>query len=123
MISPICDKCKKELIQMGGILLSPPNSDGLVRKWHFCVSCYHTVAPYNQVTRFWRALVRIEAITEIYIYFVLCGWDSRMTLRLDVSEIPEDFLSTLSEGSRCYVETTLGAEEPQHLMFRNWNHG
>jgi len=39
-IKPICDKCKKELTTFGGILFSPPNEEGMVRKWHICKPCY-----------------------------------------------------------------------------------
>ena len=40
MIKPLCDKCKKELLEFGAILLSPPNKDGTVKKLHLCVECY-----------------------------------------------------------------------------------
>jgi hypothetical protein len=39
-IKPVCDKCKKELQTFGGILFSPPNEKGMVRKWHICKPCY-----------------------------------------------------------------------------------
>jgi hypothetical protein len=39
-IKPVCDKCKQELIDFGGILLSPPDKDGMVKKWHLCNGCY-----------------------------------------------------------------------------------
>ena len=39
-IKPVCDKCKKELTTFGGILFSPPNEKGMVRKWHICKPCY-----------------------------------------------------------------------------------
>ena len=38
-IEPKCDKCKKELKEFGGILLSPPNKN-LVKKFHLCKKCY-----------------------------------------------------------------------------------
>ena len=41
-IKPKCDKCKKELKEFGGILLSPPNKD-IVRKFHLCRKCYQGV--------------------------------------------------------------------------------
>lgn len=39
-INPTCDKCGIELSEFGGILLSPPNEKGLVKKFHLCVKCY-----------------------------------------------------------------------------------
>ena len=39
-ISPKCDKCGEELTEFGGILLSPPDGQGMVRKWHLCRGCY-----------------------------------------------------------------------------------
>lgn len=42
-ITPICDKCKKELVDFGAILLSPPDENDKVRKFHLCKSCYHDV--------------------------------------------------------------------------------
>jgi hypothetical protein len=39
-IKPVCDKCKEELKEFGAILLSPPDSESKVKKFHLCVSCY-----------------------------------------------------------------------------------
>jgi hypothetical protein len=39
-IKPVCDKCKQELTDYGGILFSPPNKENMVRKWHICKKCY-----------------------------------------------------------------------------------
>jgi hypothetical protein len=39
-IQPVCNKCKKELTDFGGILLSPPNNDNEVKKYHLCKACY-----------------------------------------------------------------------------------
>jgi len=43
MIKPTCDKCKKELEEFGGILLSPPDNDRKVKKYHLCKNCYQKV--------------------------------------------------------------------------------
>ena len=40
-IKPICDRCKKELIDFGAILFSPPNKDGHCKKFHLCIKCYN----------------------------------------------------------------------------------
>lgn len=40
MIAPLCDFCSDELTEFGAILLSPPDPQGLVRKFHVCVTCY-----------------------------------------------------------------------------------
>ena len=45
MIKPICDKCNKELLEPGAILLSPPDKKGWVRKYHICVGCYKEIKP------------------------------------------------------------------------------
>lgn len=39
-IKPLCDKCRSELKDFGGILLSPPDKEGKVKKFHICVECY-----------------------------------------------------------------------------------
>lgn len=39
-IIPNCDRCGEELSKFGGILLSPPNEKGLVKKFHLCDKCY-----------------------------------------------------------------------------------
>jgi hypothetical protein len=39
-INPICDKCKKELVDFGAILLSPPDKKSTVQKFHICKECY-----------------------------------------------------------------------------------
>jgi hypothetical protein len=39
-IKPICDKCKEELVDYGGILLSPPDAGNKVTKFHLCKGCY-----------------------------------------------------------------------------------
>ncbi|MEK7630409.1 MAG: hypothetical protein AAB417_00040 [Patescibacteria group bacterium] len=42
-IKPKCDKCKKELKEFGGILLSPPKGN-TVKKFHLCKKCYQEAA-------------------------------------------------------------------------------
>ncbi len=42
-IQPKCDKCKKELKEFGAILLSPPDDNDLVKKFHLCRECYTQV--------------------------------------------------------------------------------
>lgn len=42
-INPKCYKCGKELDDYGGILLSPPDSDGNVKKLHLCKKCYKVI--------------------------------------------------------------------------------
>ena len=42
-IKPICDKCKQELSDFGGILLSPPDEKGMVKKMHLCKGCYNEI--------------------------------------------------------------------------------
>lgn len=39
-ISPKCDKCDRELLEFGAILLSPPDVDNKVFKFHLCKECY-----------------------------------------------------------------------------------
>jgi|GEM_PF-1113961 len=38
-IKPKCDKCQNELLDFGGILLSPPSMDSKVVKYHLCQEC------------------------------------------------------------------------------------
>ena len=42
-IQPKCDKCKEILKEFGAILLSPPDNNDLVRKFHLCRECYTQV--------------------------------------------------------------------------------
>lgn len=42
-IKPICDKCKKELEEFGGILFSPPDENNKAKKWHICKKCYNEI--------------------------------------------------------------------------------
>lgn len=42
VINPICDKCKIELEDYGAILLSPPDENNKVTKFHICKECYKT---------------------------------------------------------------------------------
>ena len=39
-INPICDICKKDLDDFGAILLSPPDENSRVKKFHICKDCY-----------------------------------------------------------------------------------
>ncbi len=43
-ISPKCDKCQKELKDFGAIVLSPPDSNSAVIKYHLCKNCYKEIA-------------------------------------------------------------------------------
>lgn len=40
MIAPKCEMCSCELIDFGGLLLSPPDDSSRVVKDHLCKSCY-----------------------------------------------------------------------------------
>ena len=42
-IKPKCDKCNKELTSFGGILLSPPDKNENVKKYHLCSVCYEMI--------------------------------------------------------------------------------
>lgn len=42
-IKPLCKLCKEELSDFGGILLSPPDKEEKVRKFHLCKSCYNKI--------------------------------------------------------------------------------
>ncbi len=46
-IQPKCDKCGQELTEFGAILLSPPNQDGEVKKFHLCTSCYEDIIKFE----------------------------------------------------------------------------
>lgn len=48
-IKPICDKCKKELQDFGAILLSPPDSESKVKKYHFCKDCYNNLKKQSNI--------------------------------------------------------------------------
>lgn len=43
-ISPTCDKCKCELTEFGAILLSPPDENRQVTKFHLCKQCYELMS-------------------------------------------------------------------------------
>jgi hypothetical protein len=43
-IQPYCDACSIELNEFGGILLSPPDDPGRVKKFHLCQNCYRAIA-------------------------------------------------------------------------------
>ena len=42
-INPQCDRCSKELIEFGAILLSPPDAKNKVEKLHLCKDCYQKI--------------------------------------------------------------------------------
>ena len=42
-IKPVCDRCGRELDEFGALLLSPPTSGNMVRKYHLCKSCYNSI--------------------------------------------------------------------------------
>jgi len=43
-IKPICNKCGGELDDFGAILLSPPDKNNSVKKFHLCKFCYQEIA-------------------------------------------------------------------------------
>ena len=49
MINPICDFCKEELEDFGGLLFSPPNENGFVKKFHICKDCYEKLRGENNL--------------------------------------------------------------------------
>jgi hypothetical protein len=42
-IKPKCDKCGNELTFFGGIILSPPDLQNKVTKFHICRKCYEII--------------------------------------------------------------------------------
>ena len=42
-IKPKCDLCKKELKEFGAILLSPPDKNNNIKKYHLCNDCYKKI--------------------------------------------------------------------------------
>lgn len=42
-IQPKCDKCNEELVEFGAILLSPPDNNNMVLKYHLCVQCFNSI--------------------------------------------------------------------------------
>jgi len=50
-IKPSCDLCKNELVELGGLLLSPPTAASMVRKEHLCTGCYNTLQNLLSVIR------------------------------------------------------------------------
>jgi hypothetical protein len=42
-ISPTCDACGKELTEFGAILLGPPDTNDMAKKWHICKPCYSVI--------------------------------------------------------------------------------
>ncbi len=50
-IKPTCDKCKNELDDFGGILLSPPDIDCKVNKYHLCKKCYEEIKKLLDVNK------------------------------------------------------------------------
>ncbi|HLP80116.1 MAG TPA: hypothetical protein VK158_05755 [Acidobacteriota bacterium] len=42
-ITPVCDKCKKELVDYGALFFSPPIHN-TVKKYHICKACYEILA-------------------------------------------------------------------------------
>ena len=42
-IKPICDKCRQELVDFGAILLSPPDTENNVKKYHLCQDCFTNI--------------------------------------------------------------------------------
>lgn len=43
MLNVLCESCKEEISEFGGILLSPPDSESKVKKIHLCKNCYRWV--------------------------------------------------------------------------------
>jgi len=43
-IKPICDFCNQELDEFGAILLSPPDKENNVKKYHICHKCYKEIS-------------------------------------------------------------------------------
>jgi len=42
-INPKCDKCHEELKEFGAILLSPPDPENKIKKFHLCPKCYEEI--------------------------------------------------------------------------------
>lgn len=57
-IKPVCDRGGSELIEPGGLLFSPPDAGGLVKKYHLCRECFEPMeAEMDNVESFRRSHV------------------------------------------------------------------
>lgn len=50
-INPQCDSCNEDLNEFGAILLSPPDSESKVIKFHICVECYKHISLMNHLEK------------------------------------------------------------------------
>lgn len=48
-VKPICDICDLEMDEFGAILLSPPDNDDFVHKYHICIYCYKLLKEKNNL--------------------------------------------------------------------------
>lgn len=48
-IKPKCDVCGNELTEFGAILLSPPDDDNQVTKYHLCTFCFEQIKPKDKL--------------------------------------------------------------------------
>jgi hypothetical protein len=48
-LKPICDSCELELTDYGAILLSPPDIESQVTKFHICKKCYRALVDIHNI--------------------------------------------------------------------------
>ena len=43
----LCNCCNEELTEQGGLLFSPPDENGILKKYHICVNCFAKIGIKN----------------------------------------------------------------------------
>jgi len=73
--------------------------------------------------RLWRALVRVDAISddEKHLFITIPSWDSTKQLCIEAGSIRNvDVLTLMEPGSRFYASVNIGAERSEDLIITNW---
>lgn len=44
-----CDYCNNPMKELGGLVFSPPDENGMVKKYHACKSCFMKLIPVPSI--------------------------------------------------------------------------
>ncbi len=76
-----------------------------------------------QETRLWRALVRVDAVSDdgLHLLVTIPGWDANKQLHVYVGDIEDNnVLPYLYPNSRLLAMVNIGAEHAEDIKITNW---
>jgi hypothetical protein len=70
--------------------------------------------------KFWRTLLRVNHITDDYVFFIIPGWDSERDVPVPLSSISNEVRAILKNGVRLHAKANIGVEDVRDIVIKDY---